>query len=78
MEEHEVRLMKVLNSFKDYGLKLSPDKCHFFETSVKYLGHVVDAQGVHTDPDKVSALRDWPCPSNGKEVKCSLGFAGYY
>lgn len=78
LEEHEARLMKVLNRLKDYGLKLSPEKCHFFKTSVKYLGHVVDAQGVHTDPDKVSALRDWPRPTNRKELKCFLGFAGYY
>lgn len=78
LEEHEVRLMKVLNRLKDYGLKLSPDKCHFFQTSVRYLGHIVDAQGVHTDPEKVSALKDWPRPSNRKELKCFLGFAGYY
>lgn len=78
LEEHEARLMKVLNRLKDYGLKLSPEKCHFFKTSVKYLGHVVNAQGVHTDPDKVSALRDWPRPLNRKDLKCFLGFAGYY
>uniref|UniRef100_A0A8C5DDV5 Gypsy retrotransposon integrase-like protein 1 n=1 Tax=Gouania willdenowi TaxID=441366 RepID=A0A8C5DDV5_GOUWI len=78
VEEHEARLMKVLKRLKDYGLKLSPEKCHFFKTSVKYLGHVVDAHGVHTDPDKVSALTDWPRPSTKKELKCFLGFAGYY
>lgn len=62
LEEHERRLMKVLKCLKDYGLRLSPNKCHFFKTSVKYLGHVVDPQGVHTDPNKISALRDWPRP----------------
>ncbi|CAI5680231.1 unnamed protein product [Oreochromis niloticus] len=78
LEQHEARLMKVLNRLKDFGLKLSPEKCHFFKASVKYLGHVVDARGVHTDPDKISALREWPRPSNRKELKCFLGFAGYY
>lgn len=78
LEEHETWLMKVLQCLGDYGLKLSPEKCHFFQTSVRYLGHVVDAQGVHTDPDKVSALEDWPCPSTRKELKCFLSFAGYY
>lgn len=78
LEEHETRLMKVLNRLKDYGLKLSPEKCHFFRSSVKYLGHVVDAHGVHTDPEKISALKNWPRPSNLKELKCFLGFAGYY
>lgn len=45
IEEHEARLMRVLQRLRDYGLKLSPEKCHFFQSSVKYLGHVVDAQG---------------------------------
>lgn len=48
--------MRVLQRLKK--LKLSPEKWHFFKTSVKYLGHVVDAQGVHTDPDKISVLKN--------------------
>lgn len=63
LEEHETRLMKVLTRLKECGLKLSPEKCHFFKSSVSYLEHVVDADGVHTDPEKISALRDWPRPS---------------
>lgn len=39
---------------------------------------MVDAQGVHTDPDKVSALKDWPRPANREELKWFLGFAEYY
>lgn len=41
LEEHEVRLMKVLARLREFGLKLSPEKCTFFQTSVKYLGHIV-------------------------------------
>lgn len=67
-----MRLMKVLNRLKHYGLKLV--KCRFFQTSFRYLGHVADAQGVHTHPDKTFALRNWPtvaltgCPSNLKPL----------
>ncbi len=65
LEEHEARLMRVLQHLKDYGLKLSPEKnTTFSKSSVKYLGHAVDAQGVHTDTDKISALKTWPCPTN--------------
>lgn len=46
LEEHEDRHMRVLTRLKDYGLKLSPQECHFFQTSVKYLGHVVSEKGV--------------------------------
>ncbi|KAL3992153.1 cell division cycle protein 37 [Sarotherodon galilaeus] len=78
LEEHETRLMKVLTRLKDFGLKLSLEKCMFFQTSVKYLGHVVSQAGVETDPDKISTLTSWPVPKNLKELRSFLGFAGYY
>lgn len=78
LEEHEERLKRVLERLKEYGLKLAPEKCKFFQTSVKYLGHVVSEKGVETDPEKVAALTTWPVPTNLKELQSFLGFAGYY
>lgn len=78
LEEHEERLMRVLNRLKEFGLKLSPSKCKFFQTSVKYLGHIVSEKGIETDPDKVAALKTWPKPNNLKELRTFLGFCGYY
>ena len=62
LEEHEIRLRQVLERLKEYGLKLSPEKCKFFQTSVKYLGHIVSENGVETDPGKIEALKTWPWP----------------
>nr|XP_020453624.1 uncharacterized protein LOC109958967 [Monopterus albus] len=78
LEEHEQRLKGVLQRLRDYGLKLAPEKCKFFQTSVKYLGHVVSERGVETDAEKVEALKTWPTPTNLKELQSFLGFAGYY
>lgn len=78
LEEHEQRLIRVLTRLREYGLKLSPEKCKFFQKSVKYLGHVVSERGVETDPDKITALKSWPVPKTLKELKSFLGFAGYY
>lgn len=78
LEEHEQRLKRVLQRLRDYGLKLAPEKCKFFQTSVKYLGHVVSERGVETDPEKIKALTTWPVPTNLKELRSFLGFAGYY
>lgn len=78
LEEHEQRLKRVLQWLKEYGLKLAPGKCKFFQTSVRYLGHVVSEKGVETDPEKVKALTTWPIPTNLKELQSFLGFAGYY
>ncbi|KAK7938973.1 hypothetical protein WMY93_002299 [Mugilogobius chulae] len=78
LEEHEERLLRVLNRLREFGLKLSLEKCKFFQTSVRYLGHVVSEEGVETDPDKIVALKSWPVPRTLKELKSFLGFAGYY
>lgn len=78
LEEHEVRLTNVLNRLRENGLKLSPEKCRFFQTSVRYLGHIVSRSGVETDPQKTEALKTWPRPQILKELKSFLGFSGYY
>ncbi len=78
LEEHEARMMKVLTRLREFGLKLSPEKCVFFQTSVRYLGHVVSRNGVETDPEKIAALKTWPVPKNLRELRSFLGFAGYY
>lgn len=49
-----------------------------FQTSVRYLGHVVSENGVETDPEKFNGLKIWPIPKNLKELKSFLGFSDYY
>ncbi|RXN11097.1 putative protein K02A2.6-like protein [Labeo rohita] len=34
---------------KEYGLRVRKDKCEFFQSAVEYLGHVIDASGLHTE-----------------------------
>lgn len=77
-QEHKQRLEAVFQRLKDNNLKLKPSKCHFFKEKVKYLGHVVSINGVETDPDKISTLKDWPVPKNLDDVRKFLGFTGYY
>lgn len=64
LEEHERRLLNVLSRLKEYGLKLSLEKCKFCQTSVRYLGHIVSERGVETDLEKIQALKTWPSPKN--------------
>lgn len=78
LEEHEERLLRVLTHLKEYGLKLSAEKCRFFQSSVRYLGHIVSQNGVETDPEKIKALKTWPKPRNLKELRSFLRFCGYY
>lgn len=76
LEEHERRLLRVLERLKEYGLKLSPEKCKFFQASVKYLGHIVSSNGVETDPEKVEVLKSWPFPKEPERTTFILGVLG--
>ena len=42
------------------------------------MGHIVSDAGIHTDPDKIAVLKEWKPPTNVKELRSFLGFAGYY
>lgn len=78
LEEHEERLLKVLDRLAEVGLKISFDKCQFCLPKVKYLGHIVSANGVSPDPAKVEAVTSWPQPTHLKALQSFLGFCGYY
>ena len=77
-EEHLERLQAVFKNLERHNLKLKPSKCEFFKECVTYLGHVVSADGIQTDPSKTEAVKNWPVPKNTKAVRKFLGFTGYY
>ncbi|KAL6455158.1 hypothetical protein MHYP_G00363990 [Metynnis hypsauchen] len=72
--EHMERLRLVYDRLQQNGLKLKMSKCHFFQTKVKYLGHVVSASGVATDPEKITAVTEWE--SKDPTLKSFLRFWG--
>lgn len=78
MEQHIQDLRRVfeLLSRDQWLVKLS--KCRFAQESIAYLGHVVSAQGVGTDPTKINSIQQWPQPTDIKQLRSFLGLAGYY
>ena len=77
-DEHLDRLRMVFRRLKDSGIKLSPGKCSLFKRRVKYVGHIVSANGIEADDDKIQKVKDWPTPTRPEEVRRFLGFVGYY
>ena len=77
-EENLQRLEHVFQKLHEAGLRLKPSKCHFLQTRVKFLGHVITGEGVEVDHDKTEALTTWPIPKNPKQLMRFLGFAGFY
>jgi hypothetical protein len=77
-EEHLVHLQLVFQWLDRDKWKLKLSKCTFAQRSIAYLGHVISAAGVATDPSKVQVIINWPVPTSVKELKSFLGLAGYY
>ena len=53
-------------------------KCDFWIREVHFLGHVVNKKGIHVDPSKIEAIKNWAAPKAPTEVRQFLGLAGYY
>jgi hypothetical protein len=77
-EEHLEHLKCVFVAIKNAGLKCSLKKCQFAMPEIKYLGHVISRQGTSPDPDKISAVKNFPTPKSVEEVRRFVGLAGYY
>lgn len=75
---HMEVLLEVLRRITDAGLKLSREKCNFCRSELKYLGYVVDEDGLHVDPEKVKAMLAISAPRNVKEVRSFLGVISWY
>ena len=77
-EEHIRNLEAVFARLRSAGLKLRTEKCQFFRSEVPYLGHIISAAGIATDPSKVEKVRHWPQPRNKTEIRSFINFAGCY
>ena len=77
-ETHNKLLKTVLTKLKEACLKLNFDKYTFFTDKIDYLGYVFDANGVHPNPNKLTAILEVPVPSNTKQVQSFVGLANFY
>ncbi|WVZ89506.1 hypothetical protein U9M48_035899 [Paspalum notatum var. saurae] len=77
-EEHEHNLRTVLERLRDHKLYVKFSKCEFWLENIAFLGHIVTAEGVAVDPDKVQAIMEWQQPINVSEIRSFIGLAGYY
>ncbi|UYV68182.1 K02A2.6-like, partial [Cordylochernes scorpioides] len=77
-EEHLSNIEKVFKRLEAANLKLSPKKCKLFKKEVAYLGHIISAEGVQTDPEKTETVRMWPTPKDLTQLRSFLGLCTYY
>ncbi|GJY36214.1 reverse transcriptase domain-containing protein [Tanacetum coccineum] len=77
-EEHVEHLMLVLELLKKEKLYAKFSKCEFWLREVQFLRHVINGNGIHVNPSKIEAVKNWKAPRTLTEVRSFLGLAGYY
>ncbi|KAI2662149.1 Transposon Tf2-9 polyprotein [Labeo rohita] len=76
--EHRHHVAEVLQRLREHQLYLKAEKCSFHQSSVHFLGYIIDRHGVRMDEGKVNAVVSWPEPKTIKELQRFLGFANFY
>ena len=71
-------LTLIFERLRSYGLQLKYTKCHLFQSSVPFQGHIVGRRGLECDPAKIADVKSWPVPDCLKSIRQFLGIVGYY
>ena len=72
-EEHDKRLRAALERLESAGVTLNPKKCELSKDSLKFLGHIINKNGISADPEKVHAITELPPPTNISELRRVMG-----
>ncbi len=77
-DNHLADLEAVLFKLKETGLKANLTKCEFLKAKITFLGHTVDANGIHTMDDKISAVKKFLQPRTVENTPSFIGLCRYY
>ena len=69
ISHHDLVPEKVLYCAKSYNLKLNFDKGRVLKQQVSFVGHIISAEGLKPDPEKVRAMKEMPPPTTKEDVR---------
>ena len=78
LAEHKLHVRQVLQRLLENRLFVKAEKCEFHVPSVAFLGFIISQGRLEMDPGNVTAVTDWPAPTNRKQLQRFLGFANFY
>nr|GEY96650.1 putative reverse transcriptase domain-containing protein [Tanacetum cinerariifolium] len=68
-EDNAKHLKLILELLKNKELYAKFSKCKFWLSKLKFLGHVIDSEGIHVDPTKIESIKDWASPKILTEIR---------
>ena len=77
-EDHIRDIRQVCQRLQDHHIRASPSKCKFFADKLPLLGHVIDDQGIHADPETIRGIQDWHTPKSKNELQTFIGVVIYH
>src|ERR1043166_3350277 len=78
LKEHRQHLRKVLFKIRQHQLKLKPEKCEWIKTELKFVGHILNREGILPDPENIRKIQEASPPTNVSEVRRFIGMSSYY
>ncbi|GJZ44102.1 reverse transcriptase domain-containing protein [Tanacetum coccineum] len=79
--EFQIDLIPRVTPVARAPYKLAPSEMQELSNQLQELadrGHLIDSQGLHVDPAKIEAVKNWASPTTPTEIRQFLGLAGYY
>ena len=76
-EHHLQHVRTFLERMRQHGIKLSAKKTRIGCTSIEFLGHVIDREGVSAAPSKIAAIQNWKEVKSKKELQSFLGMCNW-
>jgi len=78
LQKHLLDIKMVFEKLRAANFKVQPSQSEFLRKEKEFLGHIVTQDGIKPNPNKISAIKKFPCPTNRKAIKSFLGLLGYY
>ena len=77
-DEYLDNMQRIFHRLREKGLTLNPAKCTLGAEEVEYVGHVINATGIHFERSKLDSILTWERPSNQKQLKRFLGVVNWF
>lgn len=77
-EDHVRHLQETLQILREAGFRAKASKCQWFQTTVRYVGHLISAEGVTAIPESAALVLQYGRPTNARDIRRFLGFVTYY